>query len=82
MFNAILLNKNDDGAQRARLIGVDSVMAPVEKRRAAWARLAADLKLEMLEQITQEIGLADVLSKAHDIIAGKIRGRLVVNVNA
>ncbi len=65
-----------------RLIGIDSVMVPKVKRLAAWARLATDLKPVQLEQITQEIGLADALTKAHDIIAGKVRGRLVVNVNA
>jgi acrylyl-CoA reductase (NADPH) len=65
-----------------KLIGVDSVMAPKARRIAAWQRLATDLNLEKLRQISQEIPLAEALSKAPDILAGKIRGRLVVNVNA
>jgi acrylyl-CoA reductase (NADPH) len=65
-----------------KLIGVDSVMAPKAKRIAAWQRLATDLNLEKLRQISQEIPLAEALAKAPDILAGKIRGRLVVNVNA
>ncbi|RJF99636.1 MDR family oxidoreductase [Noviherbaspirillum saxi] len=65
-----------------RLIGIDSVMAPREKRIAAWNRLATDLPASKLEQITSEISLADAMIKAQDIIQGKVRGRLVVNVNA
>lgn len=64
-----------------KLIGVDSVMAPKARRIEAWRRLASDLDLEKLRQISQEISLAEALSKAPDILAGKIRGRLVVNVN-
>jgi acrylyl-CoA reductase (NADPH) len=65
-----------------RLIGIDSVMAPKPKRIAAWDRLANELDASKLATITQEIGLADALSKAPDILAGKVRGRLVVNVKA
>ncbi|MEN3366897.1 MAG: acrylyl-CoA reductase [Burkholderiales bacterium] len=65
-----------------RLIGVDSVMAPKEKRLAAWKKLAQDLDAGKLARITQEINLAEVISKAPVIVAGKVRGRLVVNVNA
>jgi acrylyl-CoA reductase (NADPH) len=64
------------------LFGIDSVMAPKERRLTAWTRLATDLSTTKLEQITQEITLADALPKAHDIVQGKVRGRLVVNVNA
>ena len=64
------------------LIGIDSVMAPRAKREAAWARLAKDLDLGKLDAITQEIGLDGVLGAAKDIVAGKVRGRLVVNVNS
>jgi acrylyl-CoA reductase (NADPH) len=63
-----------------KLIGIDSVMAPREKRIAAWNQLASDLDTNKLSTITQEIGLADALSKASKILAGKVRGRLVVNV--
>jgi acrylyl-CoA reductase (NADPH) len=65
-----------------RLIGVDSVMAPKEKRLAAWKKLAQDLDAGKLARITQEINLAEVINKAPVIVAGKVRGRLVVNVNA
>ena len=65
-----------------RLIGIDSVMAPRERRIAAWNRLASDLDTAKLDAITREITLADALAQAPEIIAGKVRGRLVVNVNA
>lgn len=65
-----------------RLIGVDSVMAPKARRLDAWQRLARDLDAAKLHRITQEITLGDALARAPDILAGKVRGRLVVNVNA
>jgi acrylyl-CoA reductase (NADPH) len=65
-----------------KLIGVDSVMAPKVRRIAAWSRLASDLPAAALDRITQEIPLAETLNKAGDILGGKVRGRLVVNVNA
>ena len=65
-----------------RLIGIDSVMAPRERRVAAWSRLASDLDTAKLDAITREITLAEALTQAPEIIAGKVRGRLVVNVNA
>ena len=65
-----------------RLIGIDSVMAPAAKRVAAWQRLASDLDPAKLDAITSEITLAEALARAPEILAGKVRGRLVVNVNA
>ena len=65
-----------------RLIGIDSVMAPKTRRKAAWQKLASDLDPGKLATITQEISLRDALDKARDILDGKVRGRLVVNVNA
>ena len=65
-----------------RLIGIDSVMAPLPKRVAAWERLANELDANKLATITQEIGLAQAIALAPDLLAGKLRGRLVVNVNA
>ena len=65
-----------------RLIGIDSVMAPAARRIAAWQRLASDLDSAKLDAITSEITLADALARAPEILAGKVRGRLVVNVNA
>ena len=64
------------------LYGIDSVMAPQPLRRAAWARLAQDLDLAKLETLTQEVPLAGALQAGADILAGRIRGRVVVNVNA
>jgi acrylyl-CoA reductase (NADPH) len=64
------------------LYGIDSVMAPQAKRLAAWQRLAQDLDLAKLAEITAEIPLAAALQAGVDILAGRIRGRVVVNVNA
>lgn len=63
------------------LLGIDSVMAPKAKRLTAWARLAKDLDVSKLELIAREIGLADAIGVAADLLAGKVRGRVVVNVN-
>jgi acrylyl-CoA reductase (NADPH) len=65
-----------------KLIGIDSVMAPLPKRVAAWERLANELDATKLETITQEIALAEAVARAPELLAGKVRGRLVVNVNA
>lgn len=64
------------------LYGIDSVMAPMEPRRRAWARLARDLNAEILEAVATDIALADAPAVAGDVLAGKTRGRLVVDVNA
>ncbi len=64
------------------LAGVDSVMAPREKRIAAWGRLAQDLDLAKLDAMTETIPLGGVEDAAKEILAGKIRGRTVVDVNA
>ena len=63
------------------LVGVDSVMAPQERRRAAWQRLAAELDRTKLETIAKEISLDDAIAAATDVMAGKVRGRLIVNLN-
>lgn len=65
-----------------RLIGVDSVMCPMDERLDAWGRLARDLPLDLLEQMTQVVPLSAVPGLADDILAGKVRGRMVVDVNA
>ena len=64
------------------LAGIDSVMAPRALRVEAWNRLARDLDPARLDAITREIALAEAIPAAAEILAGKIRGRLVVNVNA
>lgn len=64
------------------LAGIDSVMAPRAIREEAWTRLARDLDMDKLNAMTGTIGLSDVPQAASDILAGKVRGRLVVDVNA
>src|SRR5712692_7463513 len=64
------------------LIGVDSVMAPREKRQAAWHRLASDLDLSKLDKMTTKIALDDVPAVAEQIVAGKTRGRVVIDLKA
>ena len=64
-----------------KLIGIDSVMAPHAARLAAWHRLARDLDMQKLALITREIALAEAIAVAPDILAGKVRGRIVVDCN-
>jgi acrylyl-CoA reductase (NADPH) len=64
------------------LYGIDSVMAPATLRKRAWERLARDLDAAKLEGMTHEIGLGDAIAAGSDILAGKIAGRVVVDVNA
>jgi acrylyl-CoA reductase (NADPH) len=64
-----------------RLIGVDSVMCPLPRRLSAWQRLAADLDRSKLDAATAEVGLAQAIDVAPALLAGKVRGRVVVNVN-
>lgn len=63
------------------LAGVDSVMAPMTRREAAWDLLAAHLPAAQLSKITREVPLAGAFDAARDILAGRVRGRIVVNVN-
>ncbi len=63
------------------LLGVDSVMAPRELREPAWNRLARDLDPTALERISKTIGLGEVVGAAPEIVSGKVRGRIVVDVN-
>lgn len=64
------------------LLGVDSVMCPAGPRMAAWERLARDLDKDLLALIgSKTIGLAEAIQAAADLIDGKVRGRVVVDVN-
>jgi acrylyl-CoA reductase (NADPH) len=63
------------------LHGVNSVTAPRARRETAWQRLAQILDLTQLDAMTCEISLSEVQQKAVDILAGNIRGRLIVDVN-
>ncbi len=60
------------------LYGIDSVMCPSERRREAWKRLENDLDRAKLTAMTREIGLSEVLAVAPSILAGQVRGRIVV----
>ena len=62
------------------LCGIDSVHAPRPLRLEAWARLAADLNPGRLAEMSREVGLAEVLAAAPALLAGQVRGRLVVDV--
>ena len=64
------------------LYGIDSVMAPQDVRRRAWQRLGTDLDLAKLDSMVREIPLSATIDAGADILAGRVRGRLVVNVNA
>ena len=60
------------------LSGIDSVMRPREDRINAWNRLDRDLDRKLLEQITQTVALKDIIPMAQKLLAGQVRGRLVV----
>jgi acrylyl-CoA reductase (NADPH) len=62
------------------LAGVDSVMAPLPKRQQAWERLATDLDPAKLELMVEEVPLSRAAEKAADLMAGKVRGRLVIKI--
>ncbi|HEV2159187.1 MDR family oxidoreductase [Bradyrhizobium sp.] len=62
------------------LLGIDSVMCPIEPRKAAWQRLASDLDRTKLSEITQEIALDEVPEWGAKILAGQVRGRIVVKI--
>jgi acrylyl-CoA reductase (NADPH) len=63
------------------LLGIDSVMCPPARRREAWARLARELPLDLLDGMTSEAKLPELPGLAKEILAGKVRGRMVVDVN-
>ncbi len=62
------------------LAGVDSVMAPRARREEAWARLATDLDPALLEAITSEVTLDGAIEAAGRLMAGQVRGRIVVRI--
>ncbi len=65
-----------------KLLGIDSVMCPVERRKQAWARLVQDLPDSALGDISYVASLEEIPQLAEDIVAGKVRGRVIVNPNA
>ena len=64
------------------LAGVDSVYQPMPTRLEAWSRLATDLDRTKLDRITTIVPLNDVIAKSAEVLAGSVRGRIVVDVNA
>ena len=62
------------------LAGIDSVMCPKPRRLAAWDRLARDLDPALLDELSQTRPLQDVIALAPEILAGKVRGRVVLEV--
>jgi acrylyl-CoA reductase (NADPH) len=67
--------------RNVRLQGVDSVMAPLPVRERAWARLATDLPAGMLDAMVEIVPLERLLTIGPEIIAGQVRGRVVVDPN-
>lgn len=63
------------------LLGVDSVMAPMHRRKRAWWQLAQDLPTDALAKMTELHPLSDVLELAPKILAGQIRGRVVLDIS-
>ena len=62
------------------LIGIDSVMCPLERRREAWKRLASDIDAGKLATMTSEIDLAGIMDAGRRIVEGAVRGRIVVKI--
>ena len=63
------------------LVGVDSVMAPIALRQRAWSRLAQDMNPTLLESMIEEVPLEAAIDKAHALMDGKVRGRVVVRID-
>ncbi|MGO8918590.1 MAG: MDR family oxidoreductase [Stellaceae bacterium] len=64
------------------LLGIDSVMCPVERRRAAWSRLARDLPMAKLDALTEIVPLEALPALGQKILKGGVRGRIVVDPHA
>jgi acrylyl-CoA reductase (NADPH) len=62
------------------LIGIDSVQLPQPRRRKAWERLSRDIDLAKLDAMTTSIPLSGVRNAANEILSGKVRGRIVVQI--
>ncbi|WP_420567763.1 acryloyl-CoA reductase [Thalassovita sp.] len=64
------------------LLGIDSVMRPYADRVRAWERIAKDLPMDKLEAMVNPATLSDLPALGRDILAGQVKGRVVVDVNA
>ncbi|WP_439106047.1 acrylyl-CoA reductase (NADPH) [Congregibacter sp.] len=67
--------------RNVRLQGVDSVQAPMARRLTAWRRLAEELDMQKLDALSFDLPFSEVLGRAPDILAGKVRGRAVVDLS-
>ena len=65
-----------------RLLGVDSVQCPFEKRKKIWKRIALHVSEARLDKVAQTIALADVVRYGAEMMEGKVQGRIVVDVNS
>jgi acrylyl-CoA reductase (NADPH) len=63
------------------LLGINSVTRPRSERVHAWNRLATDLPVDVINNISRDITLGDAIEAAHELISGKVQGRVVVDVN-
>jgi acrylyl-CoA reductase (NADPH) len=63
------------------LVGIDSVMRPRPDRVEAWRRLSRDLEINKLELLAEEVSLAEALARAGSFLEGRVRGRIIVDVN-
>ena len=63
------------------LLGIDSVMAPMQLRERAWKRLSENININKLEEMTIDTSLEQVEVLASDILKGKVRGRVIVNIS-
>jgi acrylyl-CoA reductase (NADPH) len=63
-----------------KLLGIDSVMSPMPERQEAWSRLVRDLRMDLLDRMIEEVPLAALPGLAKKILAGQVRGRVVVDV--
>jgi len=64
------------------MAGIDSVMAPTKEREQIWSRLSTDLPMNKLDAATSVVGLQDAIDLADEILAGQVKGRTVIDVNA
>jgi acrylyl-CoA reductase (NADPH) len=65
-----------------RLIGIEGGHGPIAERRAAWSRIPQALSHERLEEITTDAALGDIPALADDVLAGRVRGRVSIDVTA
>jgi acrylyl-CoA reductase (NADPH) len=64
------------------LLGIDSTTCPIDMRLKAWHRLVKDTPMDLLDELTEEATLEDLPRLADEILAGRVRGRTVINPNA